>query len=224
MKPHFAGHLPTLNLQGSYNMAYNNSFSGGSITTGPGGTVETTAGNFAPIQAHSNEATVTLNLGVPIFQGGLVTAQTRQAKYNYQVTSQKLEQSARSTVNTARQSYLGIILGIEQIKTDRQAIKSTISSYEGLDEGYRVGTQTLVDVLNQQQKVFQAQTQYATDRYAYVNNLLLLKQATGTLSEDDLRAINAWLLDSNDDDGVSALDDRHTDAKKHKHTKVKHQV
>ncbi|MDR3478018.1 MAG: TolC family outer membrane protein [Gammaproteobacteria bacterium] len=220
IKQQFGGHLPTLNLQGSYNMAYNNSFAGGSITTGPNGTVETTAGNFAPIQAHSNEAIVTLNLGVPIFQGGQVTAQTRQAKYNYQVTSQRLEQTVRGTANIARQSYLGIILGIQQIKADQQAIKSTISSLEGLEEGYRVGTQTLVDVLNQQQKVFQTQTQYATDRFAYVNNLLLLKQATGTLSQDDLRAINAWLLDNNDDDSTSALDNRHADVKKHKHTKV----
>jgi outer membrane protein len=62
-----------------------------------------------------------------------------------------------------------------------------------LEASYRVGTETLVDVLNQQQKVFQAQTQYATDRYAFVNNILALKQAAGTLSFDDLCAINAWL-------------------------------
>ncbi|MBV9576869.1 MAG: TolC family protein, partial [Gammaproteobacteria bacterium] len=69
------------------------------------------------------------------------------------------------------------------------------SSLEGIKASYGVGTETLVDVLNQQQKLFQAQTQYASDRYAFVNNILALKQAAGTLSFDDLRAINAWLVD-----------------------------
>jgi hypothetical protein len=48
--------------------------------------------------------------------------------------------------------------------------------------------------LNQQQKVFQSQTRYATDRYAYVISLLQLKQAAGTLSDADIQAINAWLV------------------------------
>ena len=64
-----------------------------------------------------------------------------------------------------------------------------------MEESYKVGTQTLVDVLNQQQNLYKAQTQYATDRYAFVNNILALKQAAGTLSFDDLCAINAWLTD-----------------------------
>lgn len=200
IKQQNAGHYPTLNVQGSYNMSYDNSFAGGSFTSDSSGVVTTSAGNFAPLPTHSNEGIVSLNLGVPIFQGGQVVAQTQQARFNYRAATEKLEQAIRNTENTARQSYLGIISGIEQIKADREAIKSTVSSLEGLQEGYRVGTQTLVDVLTQQQKVFQAQTQYATDRYAYVNNLLALKQATGTLCQDDLRAINAWLLNSNETD------------------------
>jgi hypothetical protein len=56
-----------------------------------------------------------------------------------------------------------------------------------------------VQVLNQQERLFQSQTKYATARYAYVNNILLLKQAAGTLSFDDLHAINRWLTNNEDD-------------------------
>ncbi len=207
VKQQNAGHFPTLSLQGSYNVSYNsNTADLAAVSAGTGATnpSTTTASTFAPVAAHTQDAAIALNLGVPIFQGGLVVASTNQAKFNYQASSQQLEQTVRSTVNTTRQSYLGIISGIRQIQADKEAIKSTISSLEGLQEGYKVGTQTLVDVLNQQQKVFQAQTSYATDRYAYVDNLLLLKQAAGTLSQADLEAVNAWLLDDRYADDVHA--------------------
>jgi outer membrane protein len=202
VKQQLGGHLPTVSVQGAYNVAYNNNLTGSPVTTSAGGSVQEPTPFLPPTKAHTSDASVTLNLGVPIFQGGLVVAQTNQARYNYQTSTQKLEQAIRGTINTTRQSYLGVMSGIQQINADKQAIKSTISSMEGLQAGYRVGTQTLVDVLNQQQKVFQAETQYATDRYAYVNNLLSLKQAAGTLSEVDLQAINAWLIHrgSNADD------------------------
>jgi outer membrane protein len=188
IKQQSAGHLPTLSLQGDYNVGYNNNLTGNATPT-----EVQTAPFIAPNKAHTNDATLSLNVGIPIFSGGAVVAQTRQARYAYQVALQKLETAVRTTISKTRQSYLGIQLGIRQLQADRQAIKSTISSLDGLRSGYHVGTQTLVDVLNQQQKVFQAQTQYAADRYAYVNNLLLLKQAAGTLSVNDLQAINAWL-------------------------------
>ena len=177
-----AGHLPNANIQTTFSKETEdniNNYLTFAERRGPG-TI--------------SDRSIALNVNVPIFAGGGVVAQTNQAKYNYQLAQQQLEQTIRSTINTTRQSYLGIVAGISKIKADKEAIKSSISSLEGLEASYRVGTETLVDVLNQQQKVFQAQTQYATDRYAFVNNILALKQA-GTLSFDDLCAINAWLME-----------------------------
>lgn len=181
VKQQFAGHLPTLNAEGIYNISY---------------TANTGSSNpffFPPGSDQAHNRTVELNLAVPVFSGGQVVSKTSQARYAYQVASQKLEQTVRGTINTTRQSYLGVIAGISKIHADKLAVKSTQSSYEGLDAQYRVGTATLVDVLNQQEKVLSAQQQYAADRYAYINSLLTLKQAAGTLSPADLQAINCWL-------------------------------
>lgn len=178
-----AGHFPTLSVQTNFSKQLTdniNKYTSFAERNGPGTT---------------SDRSVTLNVNVPILAGGGVIAQTTQAKYNYQVSQQQLEQTIRSTVNTTRQSYLNIVAGVSKIKADKEAIKSTISSLEGLEASYRVGTETLVNVLDQQQKVYEAQTQYATDRYAFVNNILALKQAAGTLSFNDLCAINAWLID-----------------------------
>ncbi|OGT56713.1 MAG: hypothetical protein A3F14_01025 [Gammaproteobacteria bacterium RIFCSPHIGHO2_12_FULL_43_28] len=181
IRQQFAGHLPTVNVQGTVNRLYENNINSYVALTSRGG------------PGTETNRSVTLNINVPLFSGGGVAAATNQASYNYQAAEKQLEQSIRNTINSTRQSYNNVIAGISQVRADQQAIKSNISSLQGMEASYQVGTTTLVDVLNQREKLFQAQTQYATDRYAYVNNILALKQAAGTLSFDDLRAINAWL-------------------------------
>jgi len=181
IKQQVAGHIPTVNVQGNISRQYTENINGYrtfSDRNGPG-TI--------------TDRSITLNLNVPIFSGGGVIAQTKQATYSYRVAQEKLEFTIRNTINTTRQTYNSLISGISQVQADEQAIKSNVSSLKGMEAGYQAGTQTLVDVLNQQQNLYKAQTQYATDRYAFVNNILALKRAAGTLSFDDLRAINVWL-------------------------------
>lgn len=183
IRQQFGGHLPTVTVQGQYDKIYTDNIN-----------------KYVNIASRNGPTTeidkqLMFNINVPILEGGAVVAETQQAVYNYNLSQQQLEQVVRNSINTARQSFLGVIAGISQVSADKQAIKSSISSLQGMEASYQVGTETLVDVLNQQQKVFQAQTQYATDRYSFVNSILALKQAAGTLSFDDLRAINAWLID-----------------------------
>lgn len=184
IKQQIAGHLPTVSVFGKYDRMYSrnvNSYNSLNERQGPG--TET-------------DRQVALNVNFPIFSGGGVIAQTNQAVYQYQIAQQQFEKTVRDTLNLTRQSYLGVIAGISKIKADQLTIESTIRSLQGLEESYRVGTETLVDVLNQQQKVFQAQTQYAQDRYQFVIDFLTLKQAAGTLSFEDLCSINAWLSEN----------------------------
>jgi len=200
IKQQFAGHLPTLNVQGSYSILFNRDL-GGSVDSGN----PTDPFSFNPPgSSQVHDSTVSLNLEVPLVAGGQVIAQTHQAQYQYQAAMQQLEQQMRTTENVTRQSYLGIIAGISKIIADKKAIQSAKSSLEGMEAGYRVGTEILVNVLNQQQTVFENEVKYARDRYEYVNDLLTLKQAAGTLSPEDLIAINAWL--ENDTTSLNDID------------------
>jgi len=207
IKQQFAGHLPTLEAEGSYAVEFSRVISSnatGSSVTPPSPTPTPTPSPIpiseqifpsGPTRIKTAAASMTLN--IPLVQGGFVVASTRKAQYDFKVAMAQLEQQIRNTVNNTRQSYLGILSGISKIKADKQAVKSSMSSLEGMRAAYQVGTETLVNVLDQQQKVYQAQTQYATDRYAYVNSLLALKAAAGTLSCEDLQAVNNWLINSN---------------------------
>lgn len=202
----YGGNLPTATLQGTLDRQYDLNINGyRNIDQRNGPSTQT-------------DRAIALNFTMPIVEGGGTIAQTKQAVYNYENAQQQYELTLRNTLNTTRQSYLGVVAGISKIKADQEAIKSSISSLKGMEESYKVGTETLVDVLNQQQKVFQAQTQYATDRYNFVTNILSLKQAAGTLSFDDLRAINAWLYEKGPSDIAAA---EKTLFKKHYHQLAK---
>lgn len=182
VRQQLAGHLPTLNVQGTYNINFSRDM----------GTSES---DILDIPGAANIVTpqIALNLTVPVVEGGLVLAQTRQAKNNYQLACQQLEQQTRATVNSARQSYLNVIAGIQKIQADKKAIQSSQSSLAGMEAGYRVGTQILINVLDQQQKVYINQRIYAHDRYAYIYNIIALKQAAGTLGPGDIAGLNSWL-------------------------------
>lgn len=213
IKQQFGGNLPTLSAQGGYIIDFNRTISSSLVsntTPNPQTPQFAPTGNNVAFLGTTQTGTMqgSLTLSVPLVQGGYVVASTQKAQYDYQIAMAQLDQNVRETLNTARQSYSNILSGISKIQADKEAIKSTISSWQGIKAAYQVGTETLVDVVNQQQRVVQALRQYASDRYTYVNNVLALKGAAGTLSVDDLQAINNWLVETSDEDyGNISTDD-----------------
>ena len=137
------------------------------------------------------------NLGLALtykpIQGGLVVASTKQARYNYVTASGQLEQTHRSVVNQTRSSFLSVLSLISKVQADKQNIISASNALDATKAGLHVGTRTMVDVLNDLTSLYLAQQQYANDQYDYINNLISLKAAAGTLSVEDLKQINAWL-------------------------------
>ena len=136
---------------------------------------------------------VALAMNFPVFQGGLVQSQTRQAQYDFQTYSEKMEQAYRTVVVNSRIAFNTITDGISKVKADRQAIVSRQNSLDSTDAQYQVGTRTMVDVVTAQQRLFEAQQQLASDQYNLINAILNLKYLAGTLSVNDLEEINAWL-------------------------------
>ena len=74
-----------------------------------------------------------------------------------------------------------------------EAVAASATTLEAKSEGYRVGLYTAMDVLDATRDLYRAKRDHAEARYAFVFNLLLLKQAAGALSEDDLPLVNNWL-------------------------------
>lgn len=169
-----AGHYPTLNLLVNHNRR-----DAGSTLFGGGSDVETTD--------------VMLRLTVPLFEGGLTSAVTREAAFRYQKSLEDLEQERRSVERVARAAYDGTVSGVGLVRALQQSVVSQESALEAKDQGYRSGLFTILPVLDAQRDLYLARRDYAQARYDYLFNRLRLKQAAGTLSEADLVSVGSAL-------------------------------
>jgi len=177
------GHLPTLNLTASTSVS-NTSYSG-SRTRGVNGT------QYEDNDAGQNQ--VGLNFSLPIYQGGQVNSQVKQAQYNFVGSSEQLESAHRSVVQNVRSSFNNINASISSINAYKQAVVSAQSSLDASEAGYSVGTRTIVDVLDATTTLYNAKQQLSSARYNYLINQLNVKSALGTLNEQDLASLNGAL-------------------------------
>lgn len=143
--------------------------------------------------ANQKQSTVGLALNFPVYQGGLVRSQTRQAKHNFQAASEQVEKAYREVVVNSRIAFNTIIDGISKVKADRQSVISQKNSLDSTEAQFEIGTRTMVDVVNAQQRLFEAQNLLANDQYNLINAVLTLKYQAGTLNANDLELINSWL-------------------------------
>jgi len=139
------------------------------------------------------DASVGVQLKMPLYQGGNITSRVREARHNLHRAQQQLELQKRLATQQTRAAYLTIISGLSQVKAFKQALDSSQTATKATQAGFEAGTRTAVDVLLSLRETFAARRDYTTARYDFLLNTLKLKRATGTLSEHDLAAISKLL-------------------------------
>ncbi|MCS4306249.1 outer membrane protein [Rheinheimera pacifica] len=164
-----AGHYPTLGLNATLGASKTSGFDRG------------------------DNSSVGINLNVPIYSGGGVTAGVEVAKANYVEVGQTLELNHRAVIRQVRVSFNGVNAQISSIRALEQAVVSAESALNATEAGFEVGTRTIVDVLQSTRNLFEARRNLSSARYAYIVTMLQLKQAAGSLSEQDLAAVNQAL-------------------------------
>jgi outer membrane protein len=161
------------------------------------GSVSRSEGGLAqpgfPAPPDRDDASISLQLNVPLYQGGAIVSQTREARHLFDQAREGFEFQRRLTVRQAQESYRNIAALISQVRALQQAVVSGQSALEATQAGFEVGTRTIVDVLNAQSTLFAAERDLAQARYEYLINGLLLKEAVGVLSIEDVEDINALL-------------------------------
>jgi outer membrane protein len=173
-----AGHYPTLD----FNASYNNSD-------------DETETNSVNINSPTlNDYSVGVTLNVPIYSGGAIESSVRKAQSNFVLASQNLMQTHRSVVRTTRNAYNTVVANISAIKAFEQSVLSATKALEATEAGFEVGTRTIVDVLDSTRNLYNAKRNLSSNRYAYIQNVLLLKRAGGTITDADITAINSGLI------------------------------
>lgn len=171
-----SGHLPTVNAQVSYGESANNQ---SSVFSG-----------------QTKATTATLAVDVPIFSGLATHSKAKQAGYELEAAQRNLDLARRTVVENARSLFTALTTDVARVKARLKGIESSQSALDATQTGYEVGTRNIVDVLLAQQRLYQAQFQYASARYQYIRDTLKLKQVVGTLSPQDIYDLNKYLVAS----------------------------
>jgi outer membrane protein len=177
-----SGHLPTVDLTGSYGQSKSKSLY--NVAGYP--EIETSTPFF-------DNKSIGISVTVPIYSGGATSSKVRQAQHNYVATSQDLALAYRSVVRNARTAYNTVIASVSAIKSLEQSVISAESALKATEAGFEVGTRTIVDVLNSTQNLYNAKRNLSSTRYGYIQSVLALKRAGGTISEQDIADINKGL-------------------------------
>ncbi|HEY0333343.1 MAG TPA: TolC family outer membrane protein [Stenotrophomonas sp.] len=173
------GHYPTLNLGGSWGKSAQ-----WGDSTGSGGLTPDTETN-----------SIGLTLSVPIFSGGATQSQVRQALATRDIQQDTYEQQKRALDRNTRNAYQDLTAGISAVEARRLAVVSAKAAFDASQVGLEVGTRTVLDVVQNQRTLFQAQLAYVQARYNFLQSRLLLGNSTGQLDVADLQDINRMLTE-----------------------------
>jgi outer membrane protein len=147
-------------------------------------------------RTETDNRVVGLQVSVPLFRGGLLSAQVDEAAALYNQRKSDFVDADRAAEFQAGQAYLQITTAIAQVRAFEQAVKSSAVAYESARRGREVGVRTAVDVLIALQQVYEAQQNLDGARLAYLLGRLDLQAAAGSLTPEDLIAIDRYLDDA----------------------------
>lgn len=174
--------LPTLNLQASLNR-YDYS---------------------SQLGSDQRDDRVDLVVDWPLFQGGAVASQVRQARNTWRQLKAQYEGSRRDVERQTHAAYRGVVSGAEKIRSNQQAVQSNREAVDASRVGLEVGTRTEFSLLQAQTNYYDALRSYLQSRYDFLTNSLTLKQLAGRLSEADLAGVDALLSAETTPSAVSA--------------------
>jgi outer membrane protein len=161
--------LPTLQLEGSY------------------------AKRYEPSRALDESQTTSLigRLNVPIYAQGEVHARLRQAKHTHVSRLQEIERVRTDAVATATGAYAQLVAIRARLISDKIGVDASQIALNGVREEEKVGQRTLLDVLNAEQTLLNAQVTLVTDQRDLVVQSYNVLLAVGRLNNEYLELDSA---------------------------------
>ncbi|NVE01392.1 TolC family outer membrane protein [Massilia sp. BJB1822] len=166
-----SGHAPRVDLVGTYGKSVSDS-----ITT-------------------YNQETMVRSIGIqvniPIYNGGAVSAASRQAVANQEKAKADLQTQTDKVTVELRKNYNLMSSSVARIEALMKSVDSGKLLVKATEQSIKGGVRINLDLLNAQQQLFTSKRDLAQARYNYLMATLRLRAAAGVLASDDLREVAA---------------------------------
>lgn len=173
-----AGHYPTLDLVGVRSISEND--------------------NNNTLGLRFDSTTLALQLSVPLYGGGLTSANVRQAESRLIAAQAQLDQRMLETRNEVQRYYNTIQTTLRSIRAYTQAVASSEVALEGTQHGFLAGLRSNIEVLNAQQKVFMNRLQLTKSQYLLVNDLINLRVTAGDLQASNVSSLQRYFMQTSE--------------------------
>jgi len=148
------------------------------------------------IQPHIRQSggQATLQLSVPLYQGGAEYSQVRQARQQAQQTLSQVDEARRTAAQQAAQAWETLRSARAAVDSVRSQIRAAEIALDGVQREAVVGSRTTLDVLNAEQELLNARTSLVNALSSVVTGSYQLAAAIGRLTAQDL-ALQVELYD-----------------------------
>jgi outer membrane protein TolC len=169
-----AGHLPTLDALAQF--------------------TRSDSDNPTRVDTRYSQKTIGVQLNVPLYQGGLVQSQIRQALADEERFESVLEGVKLDLASRVHREFRGVTEGIARVRALEQAVTSSERLVVSSRRSQQGGSRTLVDVLNSEQQLGTARRDLAQARFTYLLSVVRLRALAGELTEGSIGEVNGWLV------------------------------
>jgi outer membrane protein len=140
-------------------------------------------------------STVTGRVTVPFYTGGEVQARVRQAKHVHIQRLQEIEQARTEVQAAVVTAWAQLQAAQAAVESDKTAVDANRIALAGVREEERVGQRTLLDVLNAEQELLNAEVNLVTDQRNVVVASYTVLSTVGRLNAQEM-AVAALVYDA----------------------------
>lgn len=134
--------------------------------------------------------TIGIEVNVPLYTGGGVSASTRQASRNMEQAEYELDGKTRETMIQLRRQFSACLSGVNKLRAYQKALVSAEALVVSTKQSILGGERVNLDALNAEQQLFTTRRDLAQTRYDYLMAWTKLHYYAGTLSEQDLAKVD----------------------------------
>jgi len=144
---------------------------------------------ISTFQQESLTMAVGLQLRVPLYSGGAMSANVKQAAAGKNRAAAVLEATTQESQIALRQHRNALVSGRNRIAALRVSLDSAALLIDATERSASAGARTNLDVLQARSQWYQVRRDLSLARYQYLVAYLELRRTTGLLDEGDLRLV-----------------------------------
>jgi outer membrane protein, protease secretion system len=155
---------------------------------------KTESDSISTFRQEADTKTFGLQLNIPIYSGGSVSALTKQAMANHQKSQDDLDTKTNQVLLDLHKQYSSVLSSTLRIDALKQSVASAELLIIATKKSLMGGVRTNLDVLDARKQLFESKRDLSLARYNYLVAYMNLKKAAGTLTVADLEKMATYFV------------------------------